>query len=221
MERVCNIIFDFDGTLVDTAPLIVRTMQAAMRELGLPERTEAECRATIGLRLEDIPGVLWPGIDGLSKRYASTYRRIFDELKRPLSVDCFPGVVETLRYFHEQGFRMAIASSRSRHSLEEYVDLFGLTDCFAMLVGGNDVVHGKPSPEPVLTILEACGWVGEQTLTVGDAPVDIIMGRAAGTFTCAVTYGNGARVELEAATPDYIVEFFEALKALPCLEPQV
>ena len=62
MYKVRNIIFDFDGTLADTAPLIIATMQAAIRELDLPLRTNEECRALIGLRLEDIPAALWPGL---------------------------------------------------------------------------------------------------------------------------------------------------------------
>lgn len=151
MTQINNIIFDFDGTLVDTAPLIVKTMQEAIRMMNLPDRTEAECRATIGLRLEEIPAVLWPELTDLGTEYARAYRRIFDELKRPLNVKCFPGGIETLDVLHDSGFRMAIASSRSHQSLEEYVELFGLGKCFCMLVGGNDVAHGKPAPEPVLS----------------------------------------------------------------------
>ena len=109
---------------------------------------------------------------------------------------------------------MAIASSRSHKSLDEYVEQFGLQDCFGMLIGGDDVEHGKPAPEPVLTILKGLGWKAGETLTVGDAPVDIQMGRAAGTRTCAVSYGNGTEQELEAALPDYIIAEFPALTAL-------
>lgn len=215
MLQIKNIIFDFNGTLVDTAPLIVKTMQAAIREMNLPERTEAECRATIGLRLEDIPAVLWPELTDIGAEYARTYRRIFDGLKCPLNVECFPGVIETLGVLHGSAYRMAIASSRSHQSLEEYVEFFGLDKCFSMLVGGNDVTHGKPNPEPVLSILDAKGWKANETLVVGDAAVDIHMGKAAGTRTCAVTYGNGATIELKSAHPDYIIsEFTDLMKAL-------
>lgn len=80
-----------------------------------------------------------------------------------------------------------------------------------MLIGGNDVEHGKPAADPVLKILNTCGWNAAETLTVGDAPVDIQMGKAAGTLTCAVTYGNGTEAELAAAGPDYIISDFPAL----------
>lgn len=213
-RRIRNIIFDFDGTLVDTAPLIIATIQATTKELGLQERTAAECRATIGLRLEEVPGVLWPGNTVAAERFAATYRVIFDRLKRPLAVECFPSVLATLGRLHESGFRMAIASSRSRRSLEEYVASFGISEYFEMLVGGDDVAEGKPSAEPVEKIMNACGWKASETITVGDAPVDILMGRAGGTQTCAVTYGNGSRSDLAAAAPTYLIDAFASLPSI-------
>lgn len=83
-----------------------------------------------------------------------------------------------------------------------------------MLIGGNDVEHGKPSPEPVTTILEAQGWNAAETLTVGDAPVDIMMGRGAGTLSCGVTYGNSFYEELDAVHPDFILTSFRRLTAM-------
>lgn len=208
MYKVRNLIFDFDGTIADTAPLIIATMQASISEMGLPPLTDDVCRASIGLRLEEIPAVLWPDIPDLGKRYAATYRRIFDELKRPLKVQCFMGVIDTLRQLHTEGYNMAIASSRHRSSLEEYVNGFGMAGWFDMLVGGDDVVNGKPQPEPVEKILKAQGWNAADTLVVGDAAVDIQMGRSAGAYTCGVTYGNGTRRDLEDAGSDFIIDCF-------------
>lgn len=214
MSLIKNIIFDFDGTLVDTAPLIVRTMQETMRMMGLPVMSEEECRATIGLRLEDISDVLWPERQGIGNEYAKNYRYLFDKLKRPIDVSCFPDVREVLDLLHNAGLHMAIASSRNHQSLQEYVEQFGISEYFDMLVGGNDVEHGKPAADPVLKILNACGWTPGETLTIGDAPVDILMGQAAGTHTCAVTYGNGSLNELTAVKPDYIINAFEDLKSV-------
>lgn len=211
MKTIRNIIFDFDGTLVDTAPLIIATMQSAISKLGLPARTDNECRATIGRRLEEIPSVLWPGLQNISAEFAKTYRRTFDELKRPLPVRCFPGVIDTLNTMHAEGYGLAIASSRSHRSLDEYADMFGISGLFGMLVGGDDVAEGKPSAEPVTTILDALGWKASETLVVGDADVDIMMGRNAGTATCGVTYGNGTRRQLLAAGPTALIDSFPAL----------
>lgn len=211
MSKVKNLIFDFDGTLVDTAPLIIKTMQAAMRVLNLPMRDNAQCGATIGLRLEEISAVLWPDIPDLSAKFTQTYRSIFDELKRPLNVVCFPKVTRTLKALKAAGFLMAVASSRNHKSLKEYLDVFGITDCFSILIGGDDVEKGKPAPDPVLAILNAEGLNPCETLVIGDASYDIIMGKAAGTQTCAVTYGYGKPSEIQAEHPDYMIPKFDSL----------
>lgn len=211
MNPTKNIIFDFDGTLADTAPLIIATMLATIRELGLPDRTEAECRATIGLRLEEVPAALWPLIPGMGVRYEAAYQRIFAGLKRQVPVVCFPGVADTMSRLHDRGYAMAIASSRNRESLRELAGMFGIDHYLAMLVGGDDVTEGKPSPEPVLTILNAQGWSARETLVVGDAAVDIMMGRAAHCRTCGVTYGNGTVGDLENAGADVIIGSFDRI----------
>lgn len=214
-------IFDFDGTLVDTAPLIISTMQAAIRELRLPSKSDSECRATIGLRLEEIPGVLWSDRPGLNQEYARTYRRIFDELKRPLNVRCFHGVIDTLKHLHDMGYRLAVASSRSHKSLVEYAETFGITELLDAIVGGNDVKNGKPAPDAVLSICGRLAWEVSETLVVGDATFDIEMGRNAGAMTCGVTYGNQSRSEIASAHPDVILDSFPGLiPVLRGVEPE-
>ena len=212
--KIKNIIFDFDGTLADTAPLSITTMQTTITVLNLPFKNEAECKRTIGLRLEDVPGMLWPDSNVSGKEFATAYRRIFDRLKRPLKVKCYPGVIETLLALKCRGFNLAIASSRSHASLEEYCIHFGLTSIFSIIVGGDDVISGKPSPEPVLKICSEMKWAPNETLTVGDAVVDIEMGRSADTFTCAVTYGNQSAEQLNTANPDFTIFHFSALSQL-------
>ena len=79
------------------------------------------------------------------------------------------------------------------------------------MVGADSVTKGKPDPEPVLTVLKALAWSADDTLVVGDADVDIMMGNAAGCKTCAVTYGNGSIASLKAAQPDYMIDDFREL----------
>ena len=206
MYMIKNYIFDFDGTLMDTAPVILATMRATFEELGLPERTEEECRATIGLRLEEIPKALFPERSDIGSIYAETYRRLFPLYNKPGVARPFPNVIETIKKLHADGHGLAIASSRSHKSLEEFVQGMGLEEAFQILIAGDDVQHGKPSPEPVLTILEKMNWKAEETLVIGDAAVDILMGKAASCQTCAVTYGNGTLTELESAAPDFLID---------------
>ena len=210
-HRYRNIIFDFDGTLADTSAMIVETMQLTIRELHLSERSDEECKSMIGYRLEEIPLRLWPDIAGLSDQYVTTYRNIFNSIKGSFKVHLFPRVFDTLIELNSRGVRMAIASSRSRGSLEEYCSDLHIGECFRMLVGGGDVKNGKPAPDPVNLILDKQGWAKAETLVVGDMNVDILMGKRAGTATCGVTYGNGSVAELEEAGADYIISDFSVL----------
>ena len=112
------IIFDFDGTLGDTRRNIVTTMQMTIKEMQLPERSEAKCASTIGLPLAGCFRTLFPDIQvELIPRCAETYRRIFNENLQKITPEAFPVVVKTLKTLKEQGFTLTIASSRSRNSL--------------------------------------------------------------------------------------------------------
>lgn len=212
--KISNIIFDFDGTIIDTAPLILSTMYAALDEMGLPRPSERECRSTIGLRLVDTLPRLFPELDGLpvkSEMYVSTYRRLFDEIKGTFSPRVFDGVIATLRQLSDSGFSLAIASSRSHKSLVEFLVDMDVRQCFQSVVGGDDVTSGKPSPEPVLKICGSLQWAPHETLVVGDADVDILMGNRAGTLTCGVTYGYGSEEGMAAAAPDFMISRFAEL----------
>lgn len=211
------IIFDFDGTLVDTAPLIVETMHRTINALGLSEKTDAECRSMIGYRLAEIPGHLWPDVPDIAEKYMRTYREIFNNIKDNFKISLYPHVSQTLSALHKAGVQMAIASSRSKTSLKEYTDKLGISDYFLRLVGGEDVTNGKPSPEPVNTILSLQNWDKYKTLVVGDMNVDILMGNRAGADTCGVTYGNGSLAELKEADAKYIISDFS--KLLDILNP--
>lgn len=206
-----NIIFDFDGTLVDTAALIIATMHRTIDALHVPAKSDAECKSMIGYRLEDVPPLLWPEIPDLPERYVTTYRAIFNTIKDSYKIQLYPGVLETLDTLHRNGVRMAIASSRSMASLQEYCAELHIEEYFQMLVGGGDVKNGKPSPEPVNHILSAQGWNTVETLVVGDMNVDILMGKRAGTAACGVTYGNGSVPELQEAGADCIISDFSAI----------
>lgn len=212
MFKIRNIIFDFDGTLADTSKLIVATMQKSIQDYGLPFRSEEQIKATIGVRLEEIPSILWPSFKGIGKPFTAIYRKNFEELKDNIPVLLFPGVKETLSKLKEEGYLMAIATSRSHRSVEELTQQLGIRDYFAYLLGGNDVSKGKPNPESIFKILSEMSWKKEETMMVGDMSVDIQMGKNAVIKTCGVTYGNGKTLELEEAGADNIISVFSNLK---------
>ena len=203
------VILDFDGTLADTAAVIIRTMQATISELGLPSRTDEQCAAMIGLRLVEIPPVLFPECSIDADLYARTYRRLFHEFNTEDAVKIYPAVAKTLKTLKSKGIILTIASSRSHASLAEYVESLGLSSFISHILGADDVDKGKPDPEPVNRILERFGISPEETMVVGDTSFDIMMGRNAGTRTCGVTYGNGSMESLNDA--DRLIDDFGKL----------
>lgn len=214
MNDIRIIILDFDGTLGDTAAVIIKTMQATIQELGLPPRTDSECAAMIGLRLIEIPKVLFPDHEVDGDMYAATYRRLFHEYNTEGAVVLYPNVMETLEELKERGYILTIASSRSHASLAEYVENLGLSPIIGFILGADDLVNGKPDPEPVTRTLEKYGLKPEEAIVVGDTVFDIKMGKNAGTRTCGVTYGNGSKESL--ADADLIIDDFgQLLEVLP------
>jgi len=206
------IIFDFDGTLGDTRRIIVTTMQMTIAELHLPNRSEEECAATIGLPLAGCFKTLFPDIqDELIPLCAETYRKFFNENLKTIQPEAFPGVLETLSILHQKGFTLTIASSRSRNSLTELTRNMGIADYVSYLLGADDVKEAKPKPEPVLKTLAEMHYDASETLVVGDMAVDIQMGANAGAKTCGVTWGNGTRDELVQAGADYIIDNMKEL----------
>ncbi|MBQ3208004.1 MAG: HAD family hydrolase [Bacteroidales bacterium] len=209
MENIRIMILDFDGTLGDTAGVIVKTMQATIKELGLPSRSDEQCAAMIGLRLIEIPPVLFPECELDGEYYASTYRRLFHDFNTDGAVELYPNVLETLVELKKRGIILTIASSRSKASLTEYVSALGLESVISFVLGADDVKDGKPAPEAVNRTLEEFGFLPEEALVVGDTTFDIQMGKAAGTRTCGVTYGNGSIESL--ADADRIIDDFREL----------
>lgn len=205
-------IFDFDGTLADTTEVIVQIMQASIRELALPVRTDEECASTIGLRLTDIPSALFPEHIADKDIFTATYRRLAPEFYKTDSVRLYPNVLETLIELKERGVSLAIASSRSKASLEELVERLGLSSLISYIVGAEDVTDGKPCPEPVYHILEKFAAKPEDAIVIGDTVFDIQMGKRAGARTCGITHGNGSRESLIDA--DWVIDEFDRLPGL-------
>lgn len=203
------IIFDFDGTLADTTATILSTYRMAIRELKADSRADAECQATIGLPLKEGFRQLYPSYtEEQLDICVKTYRRIFNENKSRLVPKLYPGVKETLKELAQLKIQMTVASSRSRESLMEFCDNNDINKYFSLVLGADDVEHPKPNPEPVLMTLETLKQDADQTIVVGDMPVDIAMGNGAGCLTVGVTYGNSSRSELIKAGAFYVLDTF-------------
>ena len=209
------LIFDFDGTLADTHELIIRTNQEAMRRMGFPVLEDEVISRTIGLPLEEGLKTMFPELtQGDLPAWVKTYRAIFDELKTQIIPGLFPHVKETLQALHAQGYVLTVASSRLSLSLNAFLRDMGIAPYFSYVLGADNVSLAKPDPEPVLKTLRDLHFRADEALVVGDMPVDILMGKRAGAFTCGVTYGNSDREALKEAGANHVLDDFGQLPSV-------
>ena len=147
-------------------------------------------------------------------RCVEYYRKIFYDSIEELTPRPFENVVSTLDRLYAEGFVLTVASSRSLPSLKLFMRDMSIIDYFSYIVGSDNVTKHKPDAEPVLVTLEALGFKPSEAIVVGDMPVDVAMGRAAGVRTVAVSYGNASREELVASGADYVIDNIAELLSL-------
>lgn len=209
------IIFDFDGTLADTREAIITAKQETSRQLGLSIASEQEYASTIGLATKVGFHVIYPDLsDSILDLCVSTYRKLFDEIREQHPPVYFPGTDKVLARLKEKNILCTIATARNSATLHEMLRSWKLDVWFPYILCAEDTVHLKPHPEPVLKTLEHFSCPPEQALVVGDMPVDIGMGKGAGTCTCGVTYGNSDRDALLRAGADFIIDSIEELPGI-------
>lgn len=204
-----TVILDFDGTIGDTKSLIVATMQQTIKRLGLPARTSEQCASMIGLPLRQTFTNLIPMTDEMGDLCDRIYTELFYENNQPGVVPLFPHVRNTIREMYVMGVTICVASSRKKDSLMAFLKEMKLSHLVSVVVSADDVTNAKPATDMVDTIMRHVDCSPEEVLVVGDTKYDIQMGKAAGTKTCAVTYGNGTRSDFSEA--DYIINDFSKL----------
>lgn len=209
--KIKAVILDFDGTMGDTQDLIVRTMQQTIRELGLPQRTDEQCAAMIGLPLKHTFTTLIEMSEEMGERCAELYRRLFNENNVPGAVPVFPNVLDTVRTLHERGLILTIASARRRDTLVEFLESMNLMQYIPYVISASDIENAKPAPDMVLKTLENYHLSADEAIVVGDTKYDIEMAHRAGVKAVGVTYGNGTVEELRAYGSEYIIDDFAQL----------
>ncbi|MBO1287260.1 HAD family hydrolase [Streptomyces albidoflavus] len=205
------VLFDLDGTLVDTPNAIVENFTATLAELGAPAASPEEIRSTIGLPLEkafaQLIGASVPAatLDAAVPCYQRLYReQIVPKAKSLL----YPGVVDGLAELSEAGLLLAVATSKHTASAEVLLTAAGIRDRFAMVVGADAVTEPKPAPETGLLIAAELGHPAARAIMVGDTTHDISMAHNAGMRSVAVTYGIHSPGQLAAVRPTWTVRDF-------------
>lgn len=202
------IVFDLDGTLVDSIPDIVDTFRATFAEVGLAAPDPEAVRAGVGLPLEQMYAGFAPAaaVPALVRAYRELYPQRFARRSRP-----YPGVVAVLRELRARGFALGVATTKRTEMALKFVAAMGLQDALDAVQGTDGFPH-KPAPDVVLRVLERLGAQG--VWMVGDTVHDIEAGRAAGLSTYALTWGTHDERRLRAARPDRLEGSLEPLLEL-------
>ncbi|MGB9802379.1 HAD-IA family hydrolase [Desulfofundulus sp.] len=202
------VLFDLDGTLADSLPLIRHTYRRVFDEMGIPWG-DNDVMHWIGRPIVDIARYFAgeEGAEEFIKRYQEHYHRDHDCYTR-----LFPGTLEMLQNLRSQGFRLGIVTSKGKIGAWRTIKFTGLDSFLDVVVTAHDVERHKPLPDPVLKALEILRVRPEEAIYVGDSHYDIQAGRAAGTVTLGVTWGITPRGELERYKPDGLLDSWEELK---------
>jgi pyrophosphatase PpaX len=192
------VLFDLDGTLIDSVPLIVASMRHAFE--GHPNApTVAEWVSLIGTPLDAMIR-RWAGDEADVARVKERYKE-HQWAHHDARVSAFPGVPALLDALGRRGVRMAVVTSKLEPSARRSLDFVGLSRHFDLVVGLESTERHKPHPEPVLHALGRLGARTEEAAFVGDSPHDVEAGNAAGVATVASLWGPFSREALDRVHP--------------------
>jgi phosphoglycolate phosphatase len=205
------LVFDWDGTLMDSAARIVASMRAAFQELGLAPPAPAAARNVIGLGLSHAVAQLAPDADEamlarLIARYRAHYLEL-DDTPTPL----FAGAADVVAGLRAQGYLLAVATGKSRIGLDRALGESGLGAHFHA-TRSADETFSKPHPQMLLELLDELGVHASRALMIGDTEYDLLTARNAGVDALAVCYGAHAPERLLALEP---LACLSAIDALP------
>ncbi|MFT4216281.1 MAG: HAD hydrolase-like protein [Micropruina sp.] len=204
------VLFDLDGTLADTVPLIVETFRRTVSDALGWEPSPEQCKEWIGRSLADTFGGLAPDrADDLIARYLEWNLANHHAYVRPF--DGVTGLVERLR---DAGRTFGVVTSKRRSSAEVSLECVGLAGRIPLLATEDDTTTHKPAPEPLLHALRQVGADAGDAVYVGDAVVDLQAAQAAGMRSIGVTWGAGTEADLRAVGPTAVVHSVAELRTL-------
>ena len=193
------IVFDWDGTILDSAAAIVHAICAAARDMGVVEPSETQARYVIGLGLRDAMQQSVPTLP--EKAYAimvERYRHHY--LAKDNKLQVFSGIESLLVELRQAGYMLAIATGKSRAGLLRALELSGLEQYFDA-TRCADECHSKPHPQMLHELIDDLGTTAATSLMIGDTSHDILMAKNAGVDVLAVSYGAHARDALLSHDP--------------------
>ena len=214
MKRL--VIFDLDGTLVNTIADLAQSTNHALQELGYPTHAEEEYKMMVGNGINKLFERALPegekteeNVLRVRQRFIPYYNDHNTDLSRP-----YPGMHELLRLLRDRGIKTAVASNKYQEATERVIGHFFRDIDFSSVYGQRDGIPVKPDPTIVLQSAEAADIDLDDALYVGDSCVDMQTGQNAKVETCGVSWGFRPRAELEQYHPQHIVDNAAELKEI-------
>jgi pyrophosphatase PpaX len=212
MPAIRTVLFDLDGTLIDSVRLILDSYHHTLASHGLPPRSDEEWLAGVGTPLT-AQFAAWGDDPETLQALIATYRE-YNLKHHDRMVTVYPGVVEVVRALREERIATGLVTSKNRAGAVRGLTLVQLEAMMDVMVCSDEVENPKPHPEPVEKAVRLLSADPRATVYVGDSVHDMLAGRAAGVRTAAVLWGPFGRNHLEEAQPDYWLERPEELLTL-------
>lgn len=209
------LIFDLDGTLVDTCPDIIETVKYIIDRYGFQQKSDAFIRSCIGGGARNV----------LLKALGADQAALIDAEILPLFVAyytehcdnktfAYDGVETVLQHYKNQGKALSVATFKIRSATEKILKKLKLIDYFDILVTADDVKNPKPHPDCIIAILDYYNCNPAKAVLIGDTKTDYLTGTNAGIDVCGVTFGYGDPDEMRALKPAYVIDTMEELTAV-------
>ncbi len=210
-KRYDLIVFDWDGTVMDSTAVISGSIQAACRDLGLAVPDDETARHVIGLGLDQALRYAVPALSEAQRpELVERYRHHF--LAQDGAIPLFDGARETIAELHQAGYRLAVATGKSRAGLNRALESSGMKEYFHATRTADQCLS-KPDPAMLLELMDELGASAERTLMVGDTSHDVQMAQNAMVDVVAVGHGAHPAEQLQALNPLALLGDFAELRA--------
>jgi phosphoglycolate phosphatase len=214
MRKTSLIVYDFDGTLVDTLFDIADSVNLTLADLSLSQLSRETVRKYVGKGVELLMSQTLSGTDFTDiPRAVSLFKKHYSE-NLVNHTNFYPHGREILEHFKDK--KQAICSNKPEGFVRQILESLNGLHRFEAIVGGDSLKSKKPDPEGLNLILEQLNVSADEAILIGDSPVDIETGKRAGVYTCVVNYGLGFAEEIDAAKPDYSIDCLSELKEIFC-----
>lgn len=202
MHPIDTILFDLDGTLIDSSEGVVCSFNYVFRRIGVPLPDPSEIKATIGYPLDE-------SFRRFTDHDPDECYRLFQEKAVEVlipSAVLLPGVEDTVRRLFEHGYRLGVATTKNRNHLVGILDHLNIARYFQDVSGGDEVKNVKPDPEILLLTLRKLDRPANTSAYVGDTVLDIRAARDARMTAISVLGGTSSREEIENEAPDVVLD---------------